>query len=131
MIGLDTNVIVRYIVEDDEKQAKIATRIINNCTSDEPGFISHLVLVELVWVLGSCYDADKPALITVIEQLLQTKQLVVEQAEAVWHALDDYKQSPADFSDCLLSRNNHEAGCVVTMTFNKGAAKLPLMELCR
>ena len=131
MIGLDTNVLARYIVEDDEKQARIATRIIDSCTVDEPGFVSHIVLIELTWVLSSCYDADKNALIAVIEQLLQTKQLIVDQGQIVWHALDDYKKSSADFSDCLLSRINQEAGCSTTVTFDKDAAKLPCMELCR
>lgn len=131
MIGLDTNVLTRYIVEDDEKQARIATRIIDSCTAEEPGFVSHAVLIELTWVLSSCYDADKTALVAVIEQVLQTKQLIVEQGETVWHALDDYKKSSADFSDCLLSRINQEAGCTTTVTFDKDAAKLPHMGLCR
>lgn len=131
MIGLDTNVLARYIVEDDEKQARIATRVIDSCTADDPGFVSHMVLVELMWVLSSCYDADKSALVAVIEQLLQTKQLIVERGETVWHALEDYKKSSADFSDCLISRINQEAGCSKTVTFDKDAAKLPYMELCR
>ncbi len=131
MIGLDTNVLARYIVEDDEKQARIATRIIDRCTVDAPAFVSHLVLVELTWVLSSCYNADKSALAAVIEQLLQTKQLIVEQGETVWHALEDFKKSSADFSDCLLSRINQQAGCSTTVTFDKDAAKLPCMELCR
>ncbi|MFT3931272.1 MAG: type II toxin-antitoxin system VapC family toxin [Spongiibacteraceae bacterium] len=131
MIGLDTNVLARYIVEDDEKQARIATRLIDNCPADDPAFVSHLVLVELTWVLSSCYDADKNAVVAVIEQLLQTKQLMVERGETVWHALDDYKKSSADFSDCLLNRINQEAGCLTTVTFDKNAAKLAGMELCR
>ena len=77
MIGLDTNVLVRYIVEDDDKQARIATRVIEGCTADAPGFVSHLVLVELIWVLSSCYGADKASLIKVVQQLLQTKQLLL------------------------------------------------------
>jgi predicted nucleic-acid-binding protein len=131
MIGLDTNVLARYIVEDDEKQARIATRLIDSCTADEPGFVSHIVLIELTWILSSCYDADKNALAAVIEQLLQTKQLIVERGETVWHALEDYKKSSTNFSDCLLSRINQEAGCSKTVTFDKDAAKLPCMELCR
>ena len=127
MIGLDANVLARYIVEDDEKQARIATRLIDSCTAAEPGFVSHIVLIELTRVLSSCYNADKTALIAVIEQLLQTKQLLIEDGEIVWHALDDYKKSSADFSDCLLSRINHEKGCTTTMTFDKSAAKLPCM----
>lgn len=131
MIGLDTNVLARYIVEDDEKQARIATRVIDSCTTDDPGFVSRMALVELTWVLSSCYDADKNAVVAVIEQLLQTKQLFVERGETVWHALEDYKKSSADFSDCLLSRINQEAGCSTTVTFDKDAAKLPCMEFCR
>jgi len=131
MIGLDTNVLARYIVEDDERQARIATRLIDSCPTDDPAFVSHLVLVELTWVLSSCYNADKNAVTAVIEQLLQTKQLMVERGETVWHALDDYKKSSADFSDCLLSRIHQEAGCSTTVTFDKDAAKLSGMELCR
>ncbi len=130
MIGLDTNVLVRYIVEDDEKQARIATRIIDARTPADPGFVSHLVLVELTCVLASCYDADKATLIAVIEQLLQTKQLVVEEVETVWHALQDYKKATADFSDCLISRKHQGAGCSITLTFDKAASKLPFMQPC-
>lgn len=130
MIGFDTNVLVRYIVEDDDKQAKIATRVIDALTSDNPGFVSHLILVELTWVLASCYEVDKLTLISVLEQLLQTKQLIVENTETVWHALEDYKKTSAEFKDCLISRKNQDARCSITLTFDKAASKLPFTQPC-
>ena len=130
MIALDTNVLIRYLVQDDPGQAKLATRFIEkNCTDDRPCFIGQIVLCELAWVLESNYGQDRTQIANIIEQLLQVSQLEVMQPEVVWRALSDYKASNADFPDHLLARVNQSQGCDVTITFDKKASKQPTFEL--
>lgn len=82
MIALDTNVVIRYLAQDDARQSAAATRLIEKSLSTaKPGFISLIVLCEIAWVLADCYGADKARILAVIEGLLGSKQLVVESAE--------------------------------------------------
>ena len=132
MIGLDTNVLVRYLVQDDPAQSKLATKFIEkNCTDSEPGFIGHIVLCELSWVLESNYQQSRDQIANVIEQILQVSQLAIPNTELIWRALSDYRDSNADFSDYLLSRTNQATGCEYTLTFDKKAAKQDLFELLK
>jgi predicted nucleic-acid-binding protein len=87
MIGLDTNVVVRYIMQDDAKQAAKATKLIEGLTVEEPGFISLVSVVELVWVLSSCFDLTREQISQALEVLLRAKQLVIDQAEHVVRVL--------------------------------------------
>ena len=123
MIGLDTNVLVRYLAQDDPKQSPKATRLIEALTVDAPGYISLVSVVELVWVLTDCYASTKSELCEVLETLLRTKGLVVAHADTVWKALRLFKESKADFADCLIERSGSEAGCSHTTTFDRDAAK--------
>ncbi|MGZ2748071.1 PIN domain-containing protein [Burkholderia stagnalis] len=129
MIGLDTNVLVRYLVQDDPLQSKKATRLIESLTADHPGYITQVALVEVVWVLARAYDAERDEIAQVVEALLRTKELVIESAETVWKALRLYAGSSADFSDCLIERTCHEMQCECTMTFDTKAAKVAGMRL--
>ncbi|MFT5610068.1 MAG: putative nucleic-acid-binding protein [Polaribacter sp.] len=130
MIALDTNVLVRYLVQDDPAQAKLATKFIEtNCTDDQPCFIGQIVLCELAWVLESNYQQNRKQIANVIEELLQVGQLGVQQPEVIWRALSDYKNSNADFPDHLLARVNQSAGCDCTITFDKKASKQPTFKL--
>ncbi|AKM04280.1 MULTISPECIES: PIN domain-containing protein [Burkholderia] len=129
MIGLDTNVLVRYLVQDDPVQSKKATRLVESLTAEHPGYITQVALVEVVWVLARAYGSDRDEIAQVIEALLRTKELVVEAAETVWKALRVYSGSSADFSDCLIERTCHEAQCQYTMTFDAKAAKVAGMRL--
>ena len=132
MIGLDTNVLVRYLVQDDPAQSKLATKFIEkNCTDSEPGIIGHIVLCELSWVLESNYQQSRDQIANVIEQILQVSQLAIPNTELIWRALSDYRDSNADFSDLLLSRINQASGCEYTLTFDKKAAKQDLFELLK
>lgn len=132
MKALDTNVLVRYLVQDDFKQAAVATRFIENqCTEDNPCFIGQITLCEVAWVLESNYGQDRVAIANVIEQLLQVGQLDVMEPSVVWRALNDYKISNADFPDHLLARVNESAGCESTVTFDKKASKQPAFELLK
>ncbi|MEP6548068.1 MAG: type II toxin-antitoxin system VapC family toxin [Gammaproteobacteria bacterium] len=123
MIGLDTNVIVRYIMQDDVKQSPMATRLIESRTAAAPGFVPIVAVVELAWVMSSAYELDKRQLTAALEGLLRTKELVVESAETVWRALRLYQSANADFADCLIERSASASGCVRTMTFDRDAAK--------
>ena len=132
MKGLDTNVLVRYLVQDDPSQSAKATKYIEkHCTADSPCFIGHITLCELAWVLERLYNQDRYSIATVIEELLQIGQLVVMEPQIDWKALRDYKQSNADFPDHLLARVNETNGCEITLTFDKKAAKQPGFELLK
>ena len=125
MIGLDTNILVRYLVEDDAKQAsKVAHLIETRCTEDSPGFVNRVVLCELVWVLESAYDYPRATVAATLESLLRTAELEIDTAEAAWPALAVYRSSGVDFSDAFIGRLNRNAGCDATATFDKVAARL-------
>ena len=130
MIGLDTNVLVRYLVQDDAAQAEAAERLIEGrCTRESPGLVSAVVLAELAWVLKGAYSQDRTTVVSVLRQILQTAELVVDAPDVVWAAVSDFEQGGADFADCLIAHGNFAAGCAVTYTFDKGAAKGRHFEL--
>lgn len=132
MIGLDTNVVIRYLVQDDPAQALAATRLIERSLSPEnPGLITAVTLCEIVWVLAECYQADRARIESVIEGLLASRQVVVEEAEVVWRALRDWREVTADFSDALIGRWVAALGGSKTVTFDRAAAKLPQFELLK
>ena len=124
MIGLDTNVLVRYIAQDDPRQAAKAVHLIEDeCSEASPGFVTAVVLAELVWVLEECYSSAKSEIVAILQRVLRTKQLVVEDGETVWKALRLFEQHPADFADCLIDRVGAAHQCEYTATFDKAAAK--------
>jgi len=130
LIGLDTNVLVRYLVQDNPRQSALATKYIETqCSSESPCFIDQIVLCELAWVLESNYEQDRVQIAAIIEGLLQVGQLEVMEPDIVWRALADYRKSNADFPDHLVARVNESRGCQATLTFDKKAAKQPLFQL--
>lgn len=129
MIGLDTNVLVRYIMQDDPKQAAKATKLVEGLTTEAPGFITLVSVVELVWVLSSCYDLSRAQVAQALEVILRSKQLVVDQAEHIVRALRAFSAGSADFADCLIERIAASAGCAQTMTFDTAASKTAGMTL--
>jgi predicted nucleic-acid-binding protein len=128
MTGLDTNVLVRYVVQDDLAQSATATRLIENFTAAAPGFVSMIVVVEMVWVLQSSYKAERREIARVLEALLRSRELVVEHAELVWQALRVFTQSGGDFADCLIQRCGRAAGCDETITFDQRASRTAGMK---
>ncbi len=123
MIGLDTNVLVRYIVQDDAEQARAAAYLIEGrCTAQAPGYVSVPVLVELVWVLTAAYRYEKPVVAAVIRQVLLTAEFLVEDREAAWAALREFETAGVDFADGLIAHRNHARGCAQTYTFDRRAA---------
>lgn len=129
MIGLDTPVLVRYIMQDDVAQSGKATALLDALTVDAPGWISIVSVIELVWVLGGSYGLDRSQLVDALEALLRTKELKVDHAEIIWKAVRVYRNSKADLADCLIACHAALAGCDHTMTFDHGAAKHAGMTL--
>ena len=130
MIGLDTNVLVRHLVQDEPSQSRKATQVITRqCTRDDPGFINRVVLCELVWVLESAYGYSKDAIVPVLEKVLRTSQLKIEDVQAAWTAFRLYQKGKADFADCLLGATNRIGGCEWTVTFDQPASKLEGFQL--
>lgn len=128
MIGLDTNVLVRYVLQDDPRQSPRANRLFESLSAEAPGFVSVVVMVELAWVLGAGYKIPRAQLAAVLETLLRGKELVIERAELVAQALKSYG-SGADFADALIERLAAASGCGTTMTFDAGAVKLAAMQM--
>ncbi len=123
MIGLDTNVLVRYVMQDDPRQSPRANRLIESLSTDEPGYVTLVAVVELVWVLAGSYGLTRAQVATVLETLLRSKELVVDRAELVTQALKRFGSGGADFADTLIERIAATAGCSATMTFDAGAVK--------
>ena len=129
MIGLDTNVLLRYVVQDDAKQAALATQLIETTLEDdEPGWIASIVLCELVWVLEGPYDYARNAIAATLQRLFEIARFRVEEPAIAWRALDAYK-SGADFSDAMIALGNERDGCAYTATFDRSAAKLRQIRL--
>jgi predicted nucleic-acid-binding protein len=120
MKGLDTNVLVRYLVRDDKKQAEKAGAYIRKVVaSGESCFINNIVLCELVWVLESAYEYDKGAIADVLERILATKQFELERKDLTRQAVHDYKEGRGDLADYLLGRINQALGCDATVSFDR------------
>jgi predicted nucleic-acid-binding protein len=130
MIGLDTNVLVRYLTQDDPEQTALANRLIEETLSaDHSGFISTVTLIELIWVLESAYGCERAAAATILERILRAKPFSVEHADVAWQAMRRYATSRADFADCMIERAGHASGCDHTLTFDRVAARDTGMRL--
>jgi len=127
--GLDTNILVRYLAQDDAEQTKKATRLIEALTPMQPGYIPLLVVAETVWVLESCYDTGRDRIAQVVETLLSIDSLVVEQSDTAWRALRRCKREGGDFVDALIASQAITSGCETVYTFDKSAAKRTGMTL--
>lgn len=124
MIGLDTNVLVRYLTQDDPEQALRATRLIESqCTRDNPGRVAVVVLCELVWVLSGAYGYDENLIADVIDQILVTGELSVEREDVVSLAAHAYRHGSADFADYVVVCSNRAAGCQATYSFDRKLAR--------
>ena len=125
MTGLDTNVLVRYITQDDPVQsAKATTRIEERLTRENPGFISVVAMAETVWVLERTYGVADQDIAATIERLLQADALVVENEQQVFAAMIALKENQGSFADALISALGVKAGCSGTLTFDQRALRL-------
>jgi predicted nucleic-acid-binding protein len=125
MLGVDTNVIVRYLTRDDKPQYERARRLIDSeVTKGEPVLVSLLVLLETEWVLRSRYEMAKPEIVAAFSALLETADLTFEDEPSVETAIYSWKDSAAAFADCLIEARNRKLGCRATATFDGKALKL-------
>lgn len=132
MIGLDTNIVVRYLVQDDYEQAKIANRIFEKELSRKnKGNICLIVLCEIVWVLMRCYKQKKEKIIEVVKTLLLADSIEIDSRDAVWKALREFESGEADFSDYLIAHINREDGAFPTLTFDHKAVTSPNFKLAK
>jgi predicted nucleic-acid-binding protein len=125
MLGVDTNVLVRYLIRDNQPQYEKARRLIDReVARSEPVFVSLLVLLETEWVLRSRYELAKADVIAAFSALLDTADLAFEDEPSVENAVYSWKNSAADFADCLIEARNRRLGCRATATFDGRALKL-------
>lgn len=133
MIGLDTNVLARYLAQDDARQAAAATRLIERELSiASPGFVSLVVIAELCWVLHRLYSATMDEQVTLLEDLLGTPQFQIERREVVQAAIQRFKQSnnrKSGVTDALIAQIAASAGCTHTVSFDKAAVRSAGMTL--
>jgi predicted nucleic-acid-binding protein len=126
MIGLDTNVLVRFLVRDDEEQFERACKLIRRQVQDgQPVCISLLVLLETEWVLRSRYKLNKGKILNAFSDLLSAMDMSFEDEPSIEEALFVWKDSPAQFADCLIGARHRALGCTATPTFDGDAVKLP------
>jgi len=132
MIGIDTNVLLRLLVRDDDAQLRAAERFIaTHCSPDDPGFVSLVVIVETAWALRRVYLYDRSQIAAALGSLLDVAELEIESAAEVRFAISDFATSAAGLVDCLVARTNLTAGCDYTVTFDRKAAKLKGFELLK
>jgi predicted nucleic-acid-binding protein len=130
MIGLDTNMLIRYLTQDDAVQSPKATKIIERrLTEENPGFVSVVAMVEIVWVLDRAYGLADREIAAAVERMLQLEVLVVENEQEVFAAMTALKQGRGSFADALIAELGTRAGCSHTLTFDKTAVRLPGFKL--
>ena len=127
MMGLDTNVLVRYLTQDDPEQSRIATREIE--TDNASFFISSMCMCELVWVLETAYNYDRSTISDTLKKILQTRQFTFDNKALMEKALADYKKNKRDFSDYLLGHKSKQAGCNKTLTFDRALKNHALFQI--
>jgi predicted nucleic-acid-binding protein len=126
MIGIDTNVLVRFLVEDDHAQFERAQKLIKRQASEGEGVsINLLVLLETEWVLRSRYDLSKNEIADALSGLLDSTEVRVEDEATVERALFVWKDSAAEFADCLIGERYRELGCRAMASFDTRALKVP------
>jgi predicted nucleic-acid-binding protein len=124
MIGLDTNVIIRYLVQDDKKQFFHAEKLIETAIRQKKMIHINLVtLCEVVWVLSYHYELKREQIYEFLDKLLHAEQIEVENRQLALNTFHEFKNSQADFADCLIGLLNQTLGCTTTYTFDKKAAK--------
>lgn len=125
MIGIDTNVLVRYLVQDDEEQSLKVSRLIEKCAGNPKSiFINNIVVCELIWVLARGYKYSKNQIILVLKEMFLTLEFAFENHQILWLSLSEYEKSDADFSDVLIGKINIANECKHTVTFDQAALTL-------
>lgn len=128
MIGLDANVLVRYLAADEPDQSQQARRLMESLTPEKPGHISLVALVETLWVLKHHYHASRDQILSIVDGLLEVPSLVFQCADEVRQAIQLSRHYSIDLPDTLVTRLDAVAGCDATATFDRRAARLPGMR---
>ena len=124
MIALDTNVLVRFLVEDDEKQSRLASRLIKGAIErEEQLFISDIVMCETVWVLSSAYRFSRAEIVGALAELLRARAVVFTSTDRLARALEAYDKGKGDFADYLIREHAHNAGADTVATFDRSLLK--------
>jgi predicted nucleic-acid-binding protein len=130
VIGLDTNVLVRYLAQDDPVQSQQATELIERrLTEEDPGFVSIVAMVETAWVLDRAYGLSDDEIAAAIERMLQAEVLVVESEQEAFTAMIMLREGRGSFADALIAALGAKAGCSSTLTFDLKASRLPGFDL--
>jgi len=130
MIGLDTNILIRYLTQDDPTQSPKAAEIIERrLTEEKPGFVSIVAMVETVWVLERAYGLTPLEIVRAVERILQTDVLLVEDEQEVFTAMIALKNGQGSFADAVIAALGAKRGCSQTLTFDRKALRLPGFEL--
>ena len=129
MIGVDTNVLVRYFAADDPAQTPVARRFIESRGAGETIRVGLVVLAELIWVVRTQYGADRDEVVSIVDELLSDPRFEVQDEAAVAVAANDFETSVADFADLLIAATHTLHGCTATMTFDRAAARIGGMKL--
>lgn len=135
MIGLDTNILLRFLSDDDIDQRDRARAFLaENCTAGRPGYVNLVVLAELVWVLDRSYNYPTAAVARTVLQLIEAEELIVQQADVVRQACLSYLARPAEaaqvgLADQILHALNRAAGCAATATMDRRFAREPGVQL--
>jgi predicted nucleic-acid-binding protein len=123
MIGLDTNVLVRFFMQDDWDQCARVDSLMQSLTAEAPGWVGIATLMELVWVLTSTYRQTHRSILRVLDALVSSEEVVLDQADVVREAIENYRNFKIGFADCLIACTSRAAGCEATFTFDRNAAK--------
>ena len=129
MIGLDTNILVRYFVKDESDQTRLAINLVQGLSRSEQGWVAQATILELFWAVSRIYRVNKTGQIRILDTLLASRDIVVERDNMVRVALELYRNGNADFPDCLIAASAQAAGCTRTVTFDRIAARDAGMEL--
>jgi Predicted nucleic-acid-binding protein, contains PIN domain len=129
VIALDTNVLVRFLVQDEPLQAQLATKLIDQLTEDAQGFVSREVLIELVWVLERAYRLGRAEIAVALDGLLSATELDIEGFDELAPALELYRNDGFGFADLMIAAAARRSGASELLTFNRQAARLPGVRL--
>ncbi|MGV2129224.1 PIN domain-containing protein [Agrobacterium vitis] len=130
MIGIDTNILLRLTMQDDDIQTKQALALADSLTQDQPGFVNSAVLLEFIWTARRQVKMSKEELKIILSGFLDSENLVLEDENVIELTLDEMDRSSEEFADIFIALKNRELGCRTTMTFDRKAARtVPHMEL--